>query len=218
MNLLKRISNRYMRFRYQASLNKENRYLNHGTSWNLKIEIKGMNNHIEIGPDCSLRNVKIMISGNDHRLILKNNVRMKSGVLWLEGAGNLIEINRDTTIEGASIAALEVGSKVVIGEDCMFSDQIVIRNGDSHSIIDAGSGDRLNPQGDIIIRDHVWLGANVTVLKNVVIEENAIVGINSLVTRHVRANSIVAGSPAREVREHINWKRELIPMTDRSPS
>lgn len=157
-----------------------------------------------------MRDVSIILNGDNHNLVLKEDVNIKSGLLWFEGRGNLLEINKKTTIEEATIAVLEEKKKILIGQDCMLSDKIVIRNGDSHSIIDELSGRRLNPAGDIIIKDHVWIGSNVTILKNVIIEENSIVGINSLVTKSIKANSIVAGSPAKEIKRNINWKRELI--------
>ncbi len=45
------------------------------------------------------------------------------------------------------------------------------------------------------------LGSNVTVLCGVTIGENAIVGAGSVVTKDVPANTIVAGNPARVLRE-----------------
>lgn len=209
-NLLNRVKNRFKLLNYKFILNRLNDYDNQATCWNIVIRINGKNNKIRISSGCSLRDVSIILNGDNHNLVLKEDVNIKSGLLWFEGDGNLIEINKNTTIEEATIAALEIKKKILIGEDCMLSDKIVIRNGDSHSIIDKLSGQRLNPAGDIIIKDHVWIGSNVTILKNVIIEENSIVGINSLVTKNINANSIAAGSPAKEVKRNINWKRELI--------
>ena len=44
-------------------------------------------------------------------------------------------MGKDFTMEGGHIASTE-GEKIVIGNDCMFSNDIEIRNGDSHTIID----------------------------------------------------------------------------------
>lgn len=209
-NLLRRVKNRLKLLEYKFVLNQANDYENRGTCWNTVIKINGNNNKIRISSGCSLRDVSIILNGDNHNLVLKEDVNIKSGLLWFEGRGNLLEINKKTTIEEATIAVLEEKKKILIGQDCMLSDKIVIRNGDSHSIIDELSGRRLNPAGDIIIKDHVWIGSNVTILKNIIIEENSIVGINSLVTKSIKANSIVAGSPAKEIKRNINWKRELI--------
>jgi acetyltransferase-like isoleucine patch superfamily enzyme len=51
-----------------------------------------------------------------------------------------------------------------------------------------------------IIKKGASLGTGVTVLANVTIGENAIVGAGSVVTKDVPANSIVVGNPAKVVR------------------
>ena len=53
----------------------------------------------------------------------------------------------------------------------------------------------------IVIRQNAWLGANVTVLAGVTIGRNAIVAAGSVVTKDVPDNSVVAGTPARVIRE-----------------
>ncbi len=53
----------------------------------------------------------------------------------------------------------------------------------------------------IVVKRNAWLGANVTVLAGVTIGENAIVAAGSVVTKDVPDNMVVAGSPARMIRE-----------------
>jgi acetyltransferase-like isoleucine patch superfamily enzyme len=45
------------------------------------------------------------------------------------------------------------------------------------------------------------IGSSATILAGVTIGENAVIGAGSVVTRDVRANAIVAGNPARELRK-----------------
>ncbi|AGZ25633.1 MULTISPECIES: DapH/DapD/GlmU-related protein [Staphylococcus] len=52
----------------------------------------------------------------------------------------------------------------------------------------------------ITVKENAWIGAASTILPGVIIGENAIVGANSLVTKDVPANTIVAGSPARVIK------------------
>ena len=63
-----------------------------------------------------------------------------------------------------------------------------------------------NNETGVVIGNHVWVGANSTVLKNVTIEDGAIVGANSLVTKNVSSNCVVAGNPAKVIKENILWK------------
>ena len=53
----------------------------------------------------------------------------------------------------------------------------------------------------IVIGRNAWLGADVKVLAGVSIGENAIVAAGSVVTKDVPANMVVAGSPAKVIRE-----------------
>jgi acetyltransferase-like isoleucine patch superfamily enzyme len=51
-----------------------------------------------------------------------------------------------------------------------------------------------------LIKTGASIGSGTTILSNIVIGENAIVGAGSLVTKDVPPNSIVAGNPARLLR------------------
>lgn len=53
----------------------------------------------------------------------------------------------------------------------------------------------------IRICDGVWLGARSTVLPGVTLHEGAVVGAGAIVNRDVPPNSLVAGVPARLIRD-----------------
>ncbi len=53
----------------------------------------------------------------------------------------------------------------------------------------------------ITIKDNVWIGAGVTILKGVVIGENSIIGAQSLVNKNVPPNVIAAGVPCKVIKE-----------------
>jgi acetyltransferase-like isoleucine patch superfamily enzyme len=89
----------------------------------------------------------------------------------------------------------------------MFAHGIDIRSGDSHSIIDLASNQRLNYAQDINIGNHVWIAAKGHVLKGVSIGSNSIVGAGSIVTKDVPENCIVAGVPAQVKKTKVTWLR-----------
>lgn len=64
-------------------------------------------------------------------------------------------------------------------------------------------GMRINQQSLVTasttIGDNVWIGANVTILKGVTIENDAIIGAGSVVTKSVLKGQIVAGVPAKRI-------------------
>lgn len=53
----------------------------------------------------------------------------------------------------------------------------------------------------IVIEDKVWIGINSTILPGVTIGYGSIVGANSVVTRSVPPFTVVAGNPARVIKE-----------------
>jgi maltose O-acetyltransferase len=53
----------------------------------------------------------------------------------------------------------------------------------------------------IVIEDSVWIGGSAILLPGVSIGRNAVVGAGAVVTRNVPANMVVAGNPARVIRE-----------------
>ncbi|MBQ5454589.1 MAG: acyltransferase, partial [Prevotella sp.] len=55
--------------------------------------------------------------------------------------------------------------------------------------------------GPVKIGNNVWLGNNVCVLPNVTIGDGAVVGANSVVTHDIPPYAIVAGIPAKIVKQ-----------------
>jgi acetyltransferase-like isoleucine patch superfamily enzyme len=66
----------------------------------------------------------------------------------------------------------------------------------SRPFVDQG----ITAQG-ITIEDDVWIGSGAVVTDGVTIGHGAVVAAGSVVTRNVRPLTVVAGSPAREIRE-----------------
>jgi acetyltransferase-like isoleucine patch superfamily enzyme len=68
------------------------------------------------------------------------------------------------------------------------------------------------PTNPVLIGDDVWVGANVTILKGVTLENGCIVGAGAVVKKGIYpAGSILAGNPAQVVR---NVNDNLVPKTN----
>ena len=173
-----------------------------------KIRIAGKNNTIIIHPENRLSNCLLHISGSNCKIMIGKHCILSHVELWIEDDGGKIEIGYRTTMEGGHIAATE-GQSITIGEDCMFSHRIEIRNGDSHAIYDEQSKLRINTAESILIGNHVWLSADAKVLKGAVIGDNSIVATGGIVTgKCEELNAIYGGVPARKIKESISWIRE----------
>jgi acetyltransferase-like isoleucine patch superfamily enzyme len=176
----------------------------------VKLDIIGDNNRITIGPGCVLSNVHFRIRGSGHQIEFGENCRVSRGaVIWFEDHHGCLKVGSGTTMVEVHIAVTE-DSKVTIGEDCMFANDIDIRTGDTHSVIDTHTGERLNFAGDVVINRHVWIAPHSVVLKGVTIGENSIVASGAVVTRSCEAGVIMGGNPAKEIKTGVTWKRERI--------
>jgi acetyltransferase-like isoleucine patch superfamily enzyme len=62
-------------------------------------------------------------------------------------------------------------------------------------------GEREIASSPVVIEDDVWIGAKATVLKGITIGQGAVVGAGAVVTKNVAPFTLVAGNPARVIRE-----------------
>lgn len=163
---------------------------------------------VVIGNLARLHNCSFCISGRNSKIVIGGGKTVISNTSFCcEDDESVIVIGEDFTMEGGEIAAIE-GCRVEMGNDCMLSAGIDIRNGDSHVMLDAESGKRLNESCDIHIGNHVWLTRRVSVLKGARIADGCIIGHSSVVTGDCsEPQSVYAGIPARFVKNGISWSR-----------
>ncbi len=138
---------------------------------------------------------------NEGRLVIGDRVRIRAIPWTTELAalgGGLLDIGDGVFINsGVSISACK---SVTIGSNCQIGPRVLIMDNDFHV-----AGDPLHhPQSSpVVLEDHVWIGAGAIVLKGVRIGRRASIGAGSVVTRDVAADSVVAGAPARPLRDRL---------------
>ena len=126
---------------------------------------------------------------------------------------------------------VEIGAKTVMGQECTISAYRRVRIGQQcviadramfidfdHGVVEVERPIRV--QGiymrDVEVGSNVWIGYGACVLRGVRVGDNAIVGTNSVVTKDVPANAVVAGIPARIIRmreapEQLRWPDPVEP-------
>lgn len=166
------------------------------------IKISG-ENEIYLGKNTIIRESDIGIKGNNNKIIFEENCRLRGLTLKFNANNSILKIGKGTTTEDVKIIMGD--GNITIGENCMFSKNIEIRNTDSHKIIFKNG--EVNRNKDIKIEDNVWIGLRVLILKGSEIKENSIIGAGSVVTGIFEKNSIIVGNPARKVKEILKWER-----------
>lgn len=181
---------------------------------NVTFDINGDNNLIFIKHGAQLMDTKIYMIGSNHQLIIGENCYITGGSFWFEDFGCKITIGKKTSIQEAHIYVTEPGSSIILGEDCLLSSDIDIRSGDSHSIIALNSKKRINFAEDVRIKDHVWIGAHVRIIKGVTIGNDSIIGTGAVVSHDIPSNCVAAGIPAKVIRKGITWLRPRLYRKD----
>jgi acetyltransferase-like isoleucine patch superfamily enzyme len=175
-----------------------------------KIQIHGHNNLIVIEEAVLLRNCNIIINGDHNTVRIEKYSSLNHADICIENNFNEIMIGEGTSIHGATHLAAIEGTSLRIGQDCMFSGNVHFRTGDSHSIIDL-DGHRINKSQDITIGNHVWIGSQVIGLKGISIADNSIIGAGSVLTKSFgESHVIIAGNPARIIKNDVDWLRERV--------
>ncbi|MBR1605037.1 MAG: hypothetical protein IJ660_02885 [Alphaproteobacteria bacterium] len=199
---------------------------------NTKIKLFGSAT-LELDDGVYMEGCTFMIK-DSHVHIGRNTEMMKVGI-YAYGKSHL-DIGANSTLtgeydlkDGAEVTAQKLwctwpplvaakGGKITMG-DCGLADT-VIYNTDYHPIYDY-SGKRINEDKDVVIEDNVWVGRKTTVLKGVHLGNGCILGFGCIVSKDVPPHCIVAGQPARVVKENVVWDiseeicpKELFPLKD----
>lgn len=147
---------------------------------------RSTNSNIEIGRNCIFNSVcyKNHI-GINHRCILSVTPPNDS----IKG---VLKIGDNCGFSGTSIWCFD---KIIIGNNVRCGANTLIMDGDAH--FDDPRTSKPNP---IIIKDNVFLGANVVIKKGVTIGENSVIGMNSVVTHDIPANSVAVGIPCKVIK------------------
>jgi len=141
------------------------------------------------------------------RIVLGDDVTINSTRWsnWLGSPGTMVlnvedgatlELKRGSGVSASQLVAnvgIEIGEESLIGAGCLICDS------DMHEVpLGSVRSVRMAP---ICIGPRVFVGARSVILKGVTIGEGAVVAAGSVVTRDVAAETLVAGNPAREIRQ-----------------
>lgn len=152
-------------------------------------------------------------SGNKSHIKIGNNCSLHA-ILSVDETGE-IEIGDYTTIR--SDTRVYAAESIRIGHHVIISDHVWICDNNNHptscderiALCESGFESELwawkySDKSKIVIEDNVWIGRASTILKGVTIGKGSIVATRAVVTKDVPPYSIVAGNPARVVKNLLD--------------
>lgn len=149
--------------------------------------------------------VQIVIGGIENMVRFGSNILINQLCITLGNKGRC-EIGNNTRIIDMRINVAYAA--VCIGEDCLFSSNIIIRTQDEHCIFDKDSLIRINDPTDVRIEDQIWICENVRLLPGAKIGTGSVVGANAVTSGQFGEHVIIAGVPAKVIRENICWSKD----------
>ena len=155
------------------------------------------------------RSIKTMLL---NRIALRSNVQVHAG--FHAGPGSILWAPKHLTI-GTNVY---VGKNVTIQCDGVIGDEVLFANGcgivgkTDHDYTQVGVavrsanwvGNERRLSQPVTIGSDVWVGFNSVVYSGLHIGNSAIIAAGSVVTKDVRENTIVAGCPAKEIRQRFS--------------
>jgi acetyltransferase-like isoleucine patch superfamily enzyme len=155
-----------------------------------------MNSYVCISPDVKLgKDVRLSKFINLYGCEIGDETKIGAFVEVQKNAriGSHCKISSHTFVcEGVTIE-----DNVFIGHGVTFINDSYPRATTSSGTLQTESDWRVEPT---LIKKGASVGSGATILSNIVVGENAIIGAGSTVTKDVPANAIVAGNPARLLR------------------
>lgn len=175
------------------------------------FKVQGEGNTIKIKPGTKLQYCQFYICGNHNTIYIGSDGLFLETEFHIEDDNNVISVGEHACFCGKTQLASIEGTTIEIGRDCLFSSNIQFRTGDSHSIIDKVTEQRINSSTGITIGNHVWIGANVICLKGVYVAPDCVIGSAALLNKkYEEPGCIIAGVPASIKKTGITWKHERI--------
>ena len=124
--------------------------------------------------------------------VLPSLIRYLIFVLYNSDVSSSVSIGKGTVFGHGGIGAV-VHENAVIGEHCVIGQGITI-------------GGKSRQVKVPVIGDYVYLATGCRVIGPITIGNNVVIGANAVVTTSIPDNSLVAGVPAKVIKENIRFE------------
>lgn len=189
----------------------------------LKIKFKPNNNNLLKNSCCGVifhnsvefTNTNFNVGVNSY-IVIDKYVRILNGLAVNAPDNSLCFIGMFSRV-GSLVVTLNSYNKnqdreFILGAKCLLSHDIIVRVSDGHPIYSCDTDQVINnsKRNFVHICNHVWIGQQVMILKDVIVPRDSVIGARSLViSQHFDSNSIICGAPATTIKHGVYWKTGL---------
>ena len=169
---------------------------------NAKIE---QTTNFMLGASCRNNSAKENITLGKHTLVGGTLIALFGGEITI---GDNVYIG-----QGTSIQAKE---KIVVSSNVIIANNVILLDNNNHPVSPemrlkmSACEDFINDElwswkyaesAPVVIEENVWIGRDARIMKGVTVGEGSVVALGAVVTHNVPAYCVVAGNPARVVKE-----------------
>lgn len=177
---------------------------------NSKIIFHGINNIVFFDENVKLYDCSIELLGDNSVIFFSNNRHITRVKLDIYN-NSVFYLGKDANTTRPIHVIISERRNIIIGNDCLFSRDIWLRNADPHLIYDSKTMKRNNPTKSIWLGDHVWIGQNVLISKGTIIGSGSIIGGWSMTAgKIIPSNTAWGGSPIKLLRRNIFWRKPSV--------
>lgn len=145
-------------------------------------------------------------------LLLREGARMTVNGLVQLYYGDTVQVHQNASLTMGEVhfntgTTIVCSNSMKIGQMVTSGRGVFIFDSDHHYIV---NGDKkwINRPREVVIEDNVWIGLKSTILKGSYIKKQTMVAAHSVVVGECGGNAIIAGTPAKIIKENIRWYRE----------
>jgi len=102
-----------------------------------------------------------------------------------------------------SRAQIRCHKSITIGDGAAIARDVIIIDSDAHPLSYPG----YVMSKDVRLEGNVWVGSRAMILKGVTVGAGAIIAAGAVVTKDVPSHSVVAGIPAKVIRENVAFNK-----------
>ncbi len=154
----------------------------------------------------------MLLGGDNATVFLDEKVILTAGEIYC-GPDSTIVLHGPVVATRTPMIDARNGGSIVAAGDQLWAAGVYLATDDMHRLQDFETGVRINPFGArIVLGHHVWLCREAVVSGHVQIGDDVCVAMRSVVRgQKVPDRVVVAGTPARVVREGTTWSFDDLP-------